>query len=285
MSQLSGQYPVEQLCKLLELPKSTYYYGSRQADEAELKAVLKRLAGEWPTYGARRLSEQMQRAGYRIGRARTGRLMEELGIQARRKQRKKRTTRSDHDYPRYPNLVLELKVSRIDQVWVADITFIRLGRGFVYLAIVMDVYTRMIRGWHLSRTIDHLLTKAALEKALRHGRPDIHHSDQGVQYCTPKFTHLLAGVNISMSEVGQAWQNGFAERVIRTIKEDEVDLAHYIDFDDALAQIGTFIDEVYTHKRVHSALGYLTPAEFEAQCQSRCCHEADDDDEHDDKPN
>jgi transposase InsO family protein len=283
--ELSGEYPVQKLCEVVMLPKSSYYYSSNQADEADLKAQLQELAGRWPTYGARRLSEEMRRAGYRIGRMRTARLMVELEITARRKQRKKRTTRSDHDYPRYPNLVLGLKVTRIDQLWVVDITFIRLGRGFVYLAIVMDVYTRMIRGWQLSRTIDHLLTKAALEKALRHGTPEIHHSDQGVQYCTPKYTDLLAGVAISMSEVGQAWQNGFAERVIRTIKEDEVDLADYLDFDDALDQIGTFIDDVYAYKRIHSALGYLTPAEFEAHCKQTGCDEADGSPYDDEKPN
>ncbi len=283
VSELSSEYPVQQLCEVVMLSKSTYYYNSSSPAEADLKAQLRHLAGRWPTYGSRRLSEEMQRTGYRIGRMRTARLMAELGIKARRKQRKKRTTDSDHVYPRYPNRVLGLKIVRIDQVWVVDITFIRLGRGFVYLAIVMDVYTRMIRGWHLSRTIDHLLTKAALEKALRHGRPEIHHSDQGVQYCTPNYTDLLVGVAISMSEVGQAWQNGYAERVIRTIKEDEVDLTDYFDFDDALEQIGTFIDEVYTHKRIHSSLGYLTPAEFEANCKQTGCDEADgspkDDDE------
>lgn len=191
--------------------------------------------------------------------------MRELGIEPRRKRRKKVTTQSNHPFPRYPNLVLGLAITRPEQVWVADITYIRLGIGFVYLAIVMDVYTRQIRGWELSEFIDHQLTVAALGKALAHGRPEIHHSDQGVQYATPKYTALLVGVQISMAEVGQAWQNGYAERLMRTIKEEEVDLTHYQDFDDARQQIGTFIDEVYTHKRIHSALGYLTPAEFEAQ--------------------
>ncbi len=267
MSAMSQEYPVRQLCQLLELSASTYYYregttGDEQAQQ--LKAKLKELAGQWPTYGARRLSEELKRAGFEIGRVKTARLMREMGIRALQKRRKKRTTQSDHAFARYPNLVLELEITYPNQVWVADITYIRLGCGFVYLAIVMDVFTRQIRGWQLSLTIDHWLTKAALEKALRRGRPEIHHSDQGVQYATPNYTALLSDVQISMAEVGQAWQNGYAERVIRTIKEDEIDLSDYVDFDDALAQIGDFIDDVYAHKRIHSALGYLTPAEFEA---------------------
>ena len=264
---MGQDYPVRQLCQLLGLSPSTYYYkeeavGDEQA--AQLKAKLKELAGQWPTYGARRLSEELKRAGFACGRVKTAGLMQEMGIRARQKRRKKRTTQSDHAFVRYPNLVLALEVTYPNQVWVADITYIKLGRDFVYLAVIMDVFTRQIRGWQLSRTIDHRLTKAALEKALREGRPTIHHSDQGVQYATPNYTALLRGVQISMAEVGQAWQNGYAERVIRTIKEDEIDLSDYADFDDALAQIGDFIDDVYRHKRIHSALGYHTPAEFEA---------------------
>ena len=266
MKTMSKQYPVRLLCQLMEIPPSTYYYkgsgGDAQSDQ--LKMQLQELAGRWPTYGARRLSAELKRAGFAVGRMRTATLMQEMGIQARRKRRKKRTTQSDHAFPRYPNLVMGLQVGKPDQVWVADITYIRLGRGFVFLAIIMDVFTRQIRGWQLSLNIDHWLTKAALEKALCHSRPQIHHSDQGVQYATPHYTDLLAGVQISMAEVGQAWQNGYAERVIRTIKEDEVDLSDYLSFDDALAQIGHFIDDVYADKRIHSALGYLTPAEFEA---------------------
>jgi len=264
---MSSDYPVRSLCRLLGLPPSTYYYKvgvGEHEQTSHIKTKLRELAGQWPTYGARRLSAELQRAGLAIGRVRTATLMREMGIQARRKRRKKRTTQSEHSFPRYPNRVLGLAVTFPEQVWVADITYIRLRRGFVYLAIVMDVFTRQIRGWQTSLTIDHWLTKAALQKALRFGRPHIHHSDQGVQYATPHYTALLGGVQISMAEVGQAWQNGYAERVIRTIKEDEVDLSDYVDFDDAFAQIGRFIDDVYTHKRIHSALGYLTPAEFEA---------------------
>jgi len=151
------------------------------------------------------------------------------------------------------------------QVWVSDITYIRLREEFVYLAVLMDVFTRGIRGWHLGRNLDQSLTLHALEQALAHHTPEIHHSDQGVQYAAGAYTARLqrAGVRISMAEVGAAWQNGYAERLMRTIKEEEVDLSEYEDYTDAVRQLGRFLDEVYMHKRIHSSLGYLTPVEFE----------------------
>ena len=181
------------------------------------------------------------------------------------KRRKRRTTNSQHPYPRYPNLVKGLDITRPDQVWVADITYIRLRNGFVYLAILMDVYTRMFRGWALSRSLDQELTLMALRKALSRRVPEIHHSDQGVQYAADAYVSLLKshGVQISMAAIGKAEENGYAERVIRTIKEEEVDLSDYVDFADAAQQLGHFIEEVYQTKRIHSSLGYVTPAEFE----------------------
>jgi transposase InsO family protein len=150
---------------------------------------------------------------------------------------------------------------------VSDITYIRLAHGFVYLAVIMDVFTRNIRGWHLGQSLDQTLTLMALQRALAHGQPEIHHSDQGVQYAATSYTQLLqsAQVRMSMADVGEAWQNGYAERLMRTIKEEEVDLSEYLDYADALRQLGRFLDDVYSRKRIHSALGYLTPAEFEAQ--------------------
>jgi transposase InsO family protein len=145
-------------------------------------------------------------------------------------------------------------------------SFIRLKTEFVYLAVIMDVYTRSIRGWYLSRTLDQDLTLTALKRALAHRTPEIHHSDQGVHAATA-YTDLLQarGVAISMAEVGESTQNGYAERLIRTIKEEEVDLSDYLDFADAYHQIGRFLEDVYMHKRIHSSLGYLTPVEFENQ--------------------
>ena len=194
--------------------------------------------------------------------------MREMDLLVRTKGKKPRTTNSEHDLPRYPNLVRDLEVVRPNQVWVSDITYIRLRKEFVYLAVIVDVFTRAIRGWYLGRSLDQTLTSIALRRALAHHRaPDIHHSDQGVQYAATAYTHVLreANVQISMAEVGEAWQNGYAERLIRTIREEEVDLSDYEDYDDALRQLGHFLDEVYMHERIHSSLGYLTPVEFESQ--------------------
>jgi putative transposase len=155
---------------------------------------------------------------------------------------------------------------RPDEVWVADITSIRLRKEFAYLAVLMDVFTRRIRGWHLGRGLDGELTLAALRRAYEHGRPEIHHSDQGVQYAATAYVEMLSSreVKISMASVGEPEENGYAERLMRTIKEEEVDLSEYEDFGDALRGLGRFLDEVYNRKRIHSSLGYLTPVEFES---------------------
>jgi len=233
-----------------------------------LKAAIRQMAAEWPTYGYRRMTRQLQREGWSVNHKRVQRLMREMGLQARIRPRTRRTTDSEHDFPRYPNLILGLEIVRPEQVWVSDITYIRLRYEFVYLAVIMDVFTRGIRGWHLGRDLDHTLTLVALRRALaRYPAPEIHHSDQGVQYAATAYIQVLqeAHIQISMAEIGEAWQNGHAERLIRTIKEEEIDLSEYLDYHDAYRQIGQFLDEVYMHKRIHSALGYLTPAEFEEQ--------------------
>lgn len=268
---MSTAYPVQVLCQVVGLPRSSYYYGAVERQEADVKAAMETVAAQFPTYGSRRITAQVKRTApdlQPLGRRRVRRLMRELDLTVRRKKARKQTTNSQHSFPRYPNLVKDLMVSRPDQVWVCDITYVKLGNGeFVYLAIVMDVFTRAIRGWALSRGLGVELTLAALQRALAQGRPQIHHSDQGVQYAAADYVQVLQAqqVQISMAEVGHAEQNGYAERVIRTIKEEEVYLSEYRDDEDALNQIGHFIDEVYLTKRIHSALGYLTPAEYEAQ--------------------
>ncbi len=267
MRQLTERYPIQVICRVWETPRSSYYYQSQAREEHELCAALQRLAGEWPKYGSRRLTAQLRREGFQVNRKHIRRLMQELGVQGHRSAKKHRTTNSEHPFPRYPNLVEQLEVVRPDQVWVCDITSIQLRVECVYLAVLMDVFTRCIRGWHLGRSLDQSLTLRALEQALAHATPEIHHSDQGVQYAATAYTTRLqqAGIQISMAEVGAAWQNGYAERLMRTIKEEEVDLSEYEDYTDAVRQLGRFLDEVYMHKRIHSSLGYLTPIEFEQQ--------------------
>jgi transposase InsO family protein len=266
---LAQEYPVTMACDILGMARSSYYYQAAETpQEAKLKDAIKETAAEWPTYGYRRLTEQLKRNGWAVNHKRVQRLMRLMDIQSKNKRKKKRTTDSRHGFPRYPNLVLDMEMVRPDQVWVCDITYIRLHRGFVYLAVIMDVFTRGIRGWHLGRSLDHSLTLTALQRALvKHPAPAVHHSDQGIQYAATAYTQILqdAEVQISMADKGEAWQNGYAERLIRTIKEEEVDLSEYLDYHDAYQQIGRFLDDVYIHKRIHSSLGYLTPAEFEAQ--------------------
>ena len=203
---------------------------------------------------------------YRVNRKRIQRLARQFELLRPIKRRKTRTTDSQHPYPRYENLVKNLDIVRPNQVWVSDITYIRLQNDFVYLAIVLDVFTRAVRGWCLSRSIDQQLTLDALQMALQKHTPQFHHSDQGIQYASYAYVDLLKSQNvqISMAAVGKAQENGYAERFMRTIKEEEVDLSEYRDFADAYHQIGIFIQDVYMTKRIHSSLGYLTPAEFEA---------------------
>ena len=165
----------------------------------------------------------LKRQGQRgVNHKRVARLMQELGLMGKLPVKRKRTTNSQHAFQRYPNRVMTVEIERPDQVWVGDITYIRLQQDFVYLAVLMDVFTRSIRGWHLARNMDQSLTLTALTRGLEKGIPEIHHSDQGVQYAATDYVDLLKehGVQISMAEVGQAWQNGYAERLMRTIKEE-----------------------------------------------------------------
>ena len=266
MLSLRDHYPMSRLCEVLDLPRSSAYYGPKPGEDREILEALVKVAGEWPTYGYRRLTKQLQREGHVVNSKLVRRLMHELGIVGKAPERKPRTTDSGHAFPRYPNLVEGLEVTRPDEVWVADITYIRLRKEFVYLAVLMDVHTRCIRGWHLGRGLDQELTLVALRRALEGGCPEIHHSDQGVQYAATAYVELLTSreVQVSMASVGEPEENGYAERLMRTIKEEEVDLSEYEDFGDALRGLGRFLDEVYNRKRIHSSLGYLTPAEYES---------------------
>src|ERR687891_110114 len=181
------------------LEKAPQLFQAREPDEPALKEAITVVAVTWPTYGYRRITAQLKREGWRVNSKRLRRLMGELGFQGKIYRKKRRTTNSDHPFPRYPNLVQGLEVVKPDQVWVGDITYVRLHREFVYLAVLLDLFTRCIRGWHLGRSLSQELTLRALQRALAQRLPEMHHSDQGVQYAATGYVQLLeeAGVRIA----------------------------------------------------------------------------------------
>jgi putative transposase len=262
---LAEEYPVRLLCRVLDVNPGSYYYVPQGRDDLGLLSRMEGVLLRFPTYGYRRVTAQLRREGCLVNHKRVRRVMRENDLLAV-VRRRPRTTNSRHSYGRFPNLVQDLTITQPDQVWCSDITYIRLQQDFVYLAILLDIFTRGLRGWNLGHRLNTDLVLTALERALTQGTPQIHHSDQGVQYAAGDYVERLQGldVQISMAAKGKASQNPHAERVIRMIKEEEVYLADYVDFADAHASIRHFIEEVYQTKRIHSALEYLTPAEFEA---------------------
>jgi putative transposase len=270
------QVKVAKLCRLFEVPRSSFYYQSSRRDESEVKKAVEEVAAAWPRFGYEGLTGQLRfeetsdSRGKPIGERRVKRMLKELGLLRKPYTRKVRTTNSEHGLPRFENLVKDRRAICPDEIWASDITYVKLGIGFVYLSVILDLFTRSIRGWHLSRSLGGEATLIALRKALDSGRcPQIHHSDQGVQYAADNYVKLLQsrGVAVSMAAVGCPEENGFAERWMRTLKEDHVSMSEYADFMDCQIQIGEFIEEVYQRKRVHSSLGYLPPAVFEEHWQ------------------
>jgi len=262
---LSGEASVRKLCELVGCAVSSFYYHPCESSfEIELRDQIEQICLEFPRYGYRRVSAELRRRGYKVNRKKVYRIMkdEDLLFQVKRYCRT-----SIPGVGNYPNLLKDLEIYHPDQVWCGDITYIKVSNDFVYLSVLMDVFTRSVRGWELSRSLDDNLTVKALEKALREGKPQIHHSDHGIQYLSERYISMLedAGIKISMAAKGKAWENGYAERLIRTLKEEEVYLHEYENFEDAYAHIGKFLGDVYMQRRAHSSLGYLTPSEFEAE--------------------
>ena len=253
------------ICQILGVNRSSFYYEpSESPSEAVLLAEIEKLSGAYPRYGYRRITQMLQRQGYTVGTRRVARLMRENHLSVSVK-RACQTTQSLQGQKPWSNLIENLEVSREDQVWVADITYVRLKGRFIYLAVLMDVFTRMIKAWQLRQHLNQSLTLKPLEEAFCHSVCEIHHSDQGVQYLSKASVATLEahGVEISVARRGRPWENGYAERLIRTLKEEEVDINEYQSITDARDRIGHFIEQVYNQKRPHSALGYLTPMEFQ----------------------
>lgn len=264
--QLSQDYPKSVVCAVLGLARSSFYYEPvGNAGDKPLLEAMEQMLMRWPFYGYRRVTQQLKREGWDVGETRVRRLLKGLDHTASVGRVRVTTTDSQHTLRRYPNLIKKLTISRINQVWVTDITYIRLGRRFIYLAVILDAHSRGLRGWNVGRSLEKELTIGALKMALaRHPAPEIHHSDQGKQYAATAYTKLLGpAVHISMSATGQPTENGLIERFIRTFKEEHIDYTEYRDYDDASQQIEHWLEVEYMTERIHSALDYLTPAEFE----------------------
>jgi putative transposase len=236
--------------------------------DLELRDALQRIALEFPCYGWPRMTAELKRRGWAANHKRVYRWMREDNLLCLRKKKFVVTTDSDHGLPVYPNLARAMTVTRLDQLWVADLTYIRLELEFVYLAVILDAFSRRVIGWALDRALEAALTLQALHMALVRRRPApglVHHSDRGVQYASRDYTQLLQdhGIRISMSRKANPWDNAACESFLKTLKYEEVYRTEYRDLADARASIGVFLEKVYNQKRLHSALGYLPPAEFE----------------------
>jgi putative transposase len=267
-----GALSVMRRCRVLALSRAAYdrrqTEQSARAPDAERRDQIQRVALEWPAYGYRRITAEWQRCGLGVNHKRVLRLMREDTLLGVRKRQVIRTTDAHHRLLVYPNLVPALTVSGPNQLWVADITYIRLQQECIYLAVLLDAWSRRCIGWALDRPLEAELALAALRMALapRQVPPGlVHHSDRGVQYASQAYTTLLKAyaIQISMGRSGNPYDNAQAERFIRTLKYEEVYLFEYRDFPEACAHIGHFLEAVYHHKRLHSALGYLPPVEFE----------------------
>ena len=263
---------MQHMCALAGLSRAGFYrapWGKCEAkSDMDLRDATQRIALEFPYYGWRRITAELKRRGWAVNHKRVYRLMREDNLLCLRKRKFILTTDSDHGLPVYPNLAASMKLTGIDQLWVADITYIRLLLEFVYLAVILDAFSRRGVGWALGRTLETKLTLVALERALKERRPKaqlVHHSDRGVQYASGDYIEVLQshGIEISMSRKGNPFDNALCESFIKTLKYEQVYREDYRVFEEAELGIEHFIDDIYNEKRLHSALGYLPPAEFE----------------------
>jgi transposase InsO family protein len=269
---LATLIPLQRLCDLAKVSRAGFYRWQHAppAEDADmdLRDEIQRIALEWPCYGWRRVTAELRRGGWTVNHKRVRRIMREDNLLCLRRRKFVVTTDSNHNRPVYPNLAGELVLTGINQLWVADITYIRLEAEFVYLAVVLDSYSRRVIGWELDRTLEDDLSQAALRMALRSRTPAaglVHHSDRGIQYASGDYTNLLKEnqIRISMSRKGNPYDNAACESFMKTLKYEEVYRQEYSDLAEARTSVEQFIGKVYNQKRLHSALGYRPPVEFE----------------------
>ena len=269
---LATLIPLQRLCELAQVSRAGFYRWRRAvvpvADDMELRDDIQRIALEFPYYGWRRVTAELRRRGWTVNHKKVRRIMREDNLLCLRRRRFVVTTDSNHSRPVYPNLAAQVELSGINQLWIADITYIRLEAEFIYLAVVIDAFSRRVIGWALDRTIEDDLTLAALRVALeQRGTPAglVHHSDRGSQYASTDYTNLLKAseIAISMSHKASPWENAACESWMKTLKSEEVYRQEYRDLMEARSCLAQFIDKVYNQKRLHSALGYRPPVEFE----------------------
>jgi transposase InsO family protein len=269
--QLEG-YSVARACELARISRAGFYRqweekAPRQL-ETTLRDAMQRIALTNRCYGYRRVTEAMQSEGWTVNRKRIARMLREDNLLSLRRRAFVVTTDSRHGYTIYPNLARNMVLTTPNQLWVADITYIRLADVFVYLAVILDAFSRRVIGWELDRSLSSSLVLSALHQALSSRAPAVdivHHSDRGVQYCSGEYVKLLEarGFTISMSRRGNPWDNARCESFMKTLKAEEVYLKQYRDIDDARANLTVFLDQVYNRQRLHSALQYKSPEAFE----------------------